>query len=66
MKLLVVLEDRNIQVGFLKYEVFLINIFIDYLIILFKFKLKLVKCKVFFWKVILMYFMLCFVYVEDD
>lgn len=66
MKLLVVLEDRNIQVGFLKYEVFLINIFIDYLIILFKFKLKLVKCKVFFWKVILMYFMLCFIYVEDD
>lgn len=66
MKLLVVLEDRNIQVGFLKYEVFLINIFIDYLIILFKFKLKLVKCKVFFWKVILMYFMLYFIYVEDD
>lgn len=66
MKLLVVLEDRNIQVGFLKYEVFLINIFIDYLIILFKFKLKLIKCKVFFWKVILMYFMLCFIYVEDD
>lgn len=66
MKLLVVLEDRNIQVGFLKYEVFLINIFIDYLIILFKFKLKLIKCKVFFWKVILMYFMLCFIYFEDD
>lgn len=66
MKLLVVLEDRNIQVGFLKYEVFLINIFIDYLIILFKFKLKLVKCKVFFWKVILMYFMLWIIYIEDD
>lgn len=66
MKLLVALEDRNIQVGFLKYEALLINTFIDYLIISFKFKLKLAKYKVSLWKATLMHFMLCFIHAEDD
>lgn len=66
MKLLVALEDRNIQVGFLKYEALLINTFIDYLIISFKFKLKLAKCKASFWKATLMHFMLYFIHAEDD
>lgn len=66
MKLLVALEDRNIQVGFLKYEALLINTFIDYLIISFKFKLKLAKRKASFWKATLMHFMLCIIHTEDD
>lgn len=66
MKLLVALEDRNIQVGFLKYEALVINTFIDYLIISFKFKLKLAKCKVSLWKATLMHFMLYFIHAEDD
>lgn len=51
---------------FLKYEALLINTFIDYLIISFKFKLKLAKCKASFWKATLMHFMLCFIHAEDD